>query len=202
MPQVDDKLRFTLIHEIEGVATRNDMYMDLANLGNLTTLTQMVQVLADAWITASQAVLTNVTNYEVFALENLTRNEARGIATGLVTGSVPNTGHPQDQVLVFTEYGEDTVNNRFRRGRFNLSGVAEGFSTDGRVNDVSEFEDIALFIGSQFLDVSSGLTMNPQVRSRIPGSSPPAHTFHRIQKATLNRKYFKLKSRKATLLGV
>ena len=202
MPEVGDITRFTLIHQMDGVAMRNDMYFQIGILGSVQTLNEAVQLLADAWILASQQVLSNVLSYEVFALENLTRNEARGIATGQVSGGVANSGHPQDQVLVFTEYGEDTQVNIFRRGRFNLSGVAEGFSTGGRLNNPEEFDDIRIFLGTTFFNQSSGFEASPQTRRKIPGSSPPAHTFHRIQVARLNPKFFKLKSRKATLLGV
>lgn len=202
MPEVGDMTRFTLIHEMDGVAMRNDMYFQIGILGAITTLGQAVQELADEWIQVSQAVLSNVLSYEVFALENLTRNEARGIAVGQVNGGVANSGHPQDQVLVFTEYGEDQPNNVFRRGRFNLSGVAEGFSSGGRINDPSEFDPIRVFLGTTYFNQASGLEMNPQTRRRIPGSNPPSYTFHRIQVARLNPQFFKLKSRKATLLGV
>lgn len=202
MPQVGDITRFTLIHEMDGVAMRNDMYHEIVVLGTVNTLNEAVQLLADAWIVASQAVLSNLLSYEVFALENLSRNEARGIATGAATGGVANSGHPQDQVLVFTEYGEDVPANKLRRGRFNLSGVAEGFSSGGRVNDPTEFDDIRLFLGTQFLDAGTGFSANPMTRRRIPASNPPSYTYHRIEVARLNPKFFKLKSRKATLLGV
>lgn len=202
MPEVGDFTRFTLIHEMDGVAMRNDMYFELVVLGSVTSLTEAVQLLADEWILKSQPVLSNLLSYEVFALENLSRNEARGIATGTANGGVANSGHPQDQVLVFTEYGEDTPANKFRRGRFNLSGVAEGFSSGGRVNDPTEFTDIRLFLGTQFFNISSGFTANPMTRRRTPGSSPPTYTYHRIQVARLNPQFFKLKSRKATLLGI
>lgn len=202
MPEPGDFTRFTLIHEMDGVAMRNDMYFRIGNLGNIVSLSGAVQLLADEWIAVSQGVLSNVLSYEVFALENLSRNEARGIAVGQTSGGVANSGHPQDQVLVFTEYGEDEDANVLRRGRFNLSGIAEGFSSGGRINDPTEFDAIARFLGTTFFDSTTGFNADPQTRRRIPGSDPPQYTFHRIVLARLNPQFFKLKSRKATLLGV
>lgn len=202
MPEVGDILRMTIITELEGVAMRNDVLTEVVTTGTLDTLAEIVAIYGQEYIDVSNDALTNQVQYVAFIMDNLTRNEVRGILTSELFGLITDGAHPQDQVLRFNEYGDGGEGQPLRRGAFNLSGTGQNLSQEGRVADITVFRPIELFLGTQFLDSPSGLTLTPQVRRRIPGSSPPAFTFHRILKAALNPTFFKLKSRKTTVLGI
>jgi len=202
MPEVGDILRMTIITELEGVAMRNDIHTELVTTGTLVTLADIVEVFGQEYIDVSNDVLTIQTTYVAFIMDNLTRNEVRGIRTSDVTGIILDGAHPQDQVLRFNEYGDGGEGQPLRRGAFNLSGTGQNLSHEGRVADISIFNPIEVFLGSQFLDSPSGLTLTPVVKRRIPGSSPPNFTYHRILQASLNPTFFKLKSRKTQVLGI
>jgi len=202
MPLEDDKLRFTLVHELSGVATRNDMYLDVVDPGTTQNLAEIAALLGAEWELASNAVLTTEVEYVAYILDNLTRNEVRGIVISGGTGNDITGSHPQDQVVRFNEYGQNSSGEKLRRGAFNLSGVGQQFSTRGRVNDNTEFNNIRLFLQSQFVDSPSQFTANPQIRTRDPLSNPPTYQFHRIIDSNMSTRLFKLKSRKVSLLGV
>lgn len=201
MPENGDILQFTIVSELEGVAMRNNVYWELVALGTVDDLVGVATLLGDEYIVVSNQLLTTQLNYIAFIVDNLTRNEVRGIVTSDSSGLVAEGSHPQDQVIRINEFAPDTQVNAMRRGAFNLSGVAESFSHEGRLRDPDQFNDLVAFLQNQFLDSPSGLTTTPQVRRRIPASQPPAHTFHRIAKAEVNPTFFKLKSRKTTVLG-
>lgn len=201
MPEPADILRLTLIHELDGVAMRNDIYWQLQILGTAGTMTEITTILYDEWISDSQPVLTNQVTYVAAVLENLTRNEVRGLVTSTADGNSPGNAHPQDQVLRFNEYARSEDDSRMHRGAFNLSGTAVTASRDGRVITTEPYQPIENYLGQQFLDSPSGLTLNPQVRTRIPGSQPPAYLFHRTLEAIVNPTFLKLKSRKTNVLA-
>jgi len=202
MPAADDKLRLTIVHELSGVAFRNDVYYDVVDPGTITQLSQIAVLLATEWEAASEDVLTNEVRYVAYLVDNLTRNEVRGVVTSVGTGNDNSGSHPQDQVVRFNEYGHNAGALPLRRGAFNVSGVGQQFSNRGRINDETEFNAIRLFLSTQFVDSPSTLSLNPQVRTRNPGGPPVVYSYHRTVQANISTRLFKLKSRKATLLGV
>ena len=202
MPEADDKLRLTIVHEISGVATRNDVYYDVADPGTITQLSEIAALLAVEWEAASQAVLAQNVNYVAYLVDNLSRNEVRGVVTSSGAGIDNSGSHPQDQVIRFNEYGHNAGALPLRRGAFNLSGVGKQFSLRGRVNDETEFNAIRLFLSLQFVDSPSTLSLNPQVRTRDAGGPPVSYSFHRTVRCNIATRIFKLKSRKVSLLGV
>lgn len=202
MPETNDKLRLTIVHEISGVATRNDVYYDVADPGTITQLSQIAALLAIEWEAASQAILAQNVNYIAYLVDNLSRNEVRGVVTSQGSGIDNSGSHPQDQVIRFNEYGHNAGGLPLRRGAFNLSGVGKQFSIRGRINDESEFNAIRLFLQLQFLDSPSTLALNPQVRTRDPAPGPVSYFFHRTVQVNISTRIFKLKSRKVSLLGV
>jgi len=202
MPEQGDFLRMTIVTELEGVAIRNDVHLEFIQGGTTDDLDDVAQLYGQEWIDVSNDVLTQEVTYVAFIVDNLSRNEVRGIRTSDLNGLILDGAHPQDQVLRFNEYGDSGGGDKLVRGAFNLSGTGQNLSENGRVADISIFQPIETFLGQQFLDSPSGLTLNPQVRRRIPGSDPPAYTFHRISSAQLNPTFFKLKSRKTSVLGL
>lgn len=202
MPQDGDQLQFTIITTLEGVAMRNNIYPQVTALGTNDNLADVAGILGQEFIDVTLQVLTTQVQYVAFIVDNLSRNEVRGIITADNTGNLEEGAHPQDQVLRFNEWAPDDNVNEMRRGAFNLSGVGESFSQEGRLREGTEFQSLELFLSTQFLDSTTGLTTVPMIRRRIPASQPPAYTFHRISKAEVNPTFFKLKSRKTTILGL
>jgi len=201
MPTNEDFLRLTLIHQISGVTMRNDVYFQAVQIGTVTTLDEVGALLLSDWKTKTLSILTDQVFYIAALVDNITRNEIRGIVTDTAAGSVADDSHPQDQVVRFNEYGQDTPVDPQIRNAFNLSGVAEQFSTSGRLNDLSMFTDVEAFLADQFFDAVSGFTANPQVRELIPATSPPVYNYFRATRAIANPTLFKLKSRKTSFLG-
>jgi len=202
MAEAGDILQLTIVTELEGVAMRNTIYWALVTQGTAPSLAVVAGLFGDEFIVASQAVVTTQLNYVAFIVDNLSRNEVRGIVTSPDSGNALGDSHPQDNVLRFNEWAPNADKSAIHRGAFNLSGVAESFSADGRVIDPSQFQSISLFLSVQFLDSPSGFTATPQIRRRIPLSVPPLYEFFRISKADVNPTFFKLKSRKTTVLGL
>lgn len=202
MPLADDKLRFTIVSELSGVAFRNDMYWDVGNPGTDLSLAQIAVLLGDEWILRSNQVLVQELTYVAFILDNLSRNEVRGVVTSDINGLDVSGAHPQDQVVRFNEYGHNDSAEPLRRGAFNLSGVGQQFSKDGRVNDLTEFNQIRVFLSTSFFDSPSQFSATPNIRTRVPQSNPATYLFHRMTNAVMSTRLFKLKSRKVSLLGV
>jgi len=201
MPEVGDIIQYTIVTELEGVAIRNTMYWQIDNLGNTDDLTDIARILGTEWIDQSEGILSVNVKYTAFLVDNLTRNEIRGVHTTSQAGTILRDSHPQDQVLRFNEWAPQEGGEAVFRGGFNLSGLEENLSTDGRVNDIPSMEAVERYLFQQFIDSDSGLQTSPHVRRRTPGSSPPVYTFHKINKAQVNPTLFKLKSRKTAVLG-
>jgi len=201
MPEVGDIIQYTIVTELEGVAIRNTIYWMLDNLGNTDDLTDIARILGVEWIDTSEGILSVNVKYTAFLVDNLTRNEIRGVHTTSQAGTILRDSHPQDQVLRFNEWAPAQEGEVVFRGGFNLSGLEENLSTDGRVNDIPSMEAVERYLFQQFIDSDSGLQCSPHVRRRTPGSSPPVYTFHKINKAQVNPTLFKLKSRKTAVLG-
>lgn len=200
MPVDDDFIRCTIVHEISGVTTRNDVYFQITETGTVTTLNEVANIIAGEWFAASSPILTAAVTYVAYLVDNLTRNELRGVITSGAVGGGAGDCHPQDQVLRFNEYGQNAPGDPVRVGGFNLSGIREALSIGGRLSNPAIVDAIEVFLGGQLLDVSTGLTLAPQVRTRVPASDPPVYVFHRTIRAVVNPTYKKLKSRKTSIL--
>jgi len=201
MPEVDDIIQFVMVTELEGVAMRNTIYWQIDNLGNVDDLAAIATILGDEWINVAEGLLSTRLNFIAFLVDNLTRNEVRGVITTGQSGTILRDAHPQDQVVRFNEWAPDAQAESLFRGALNLSGVEEALSTDGRVNDIPSFQAVEGFLMNQNIDSGSGLQTTPHIRRRVPGSTPPIYTFHAISKAEVNPTFFKLKSRKTQVLG-
>jgi len=200
MPADNDFIRSTIVTEEKGVTFRNDIYWQIVETGTVTNLNEVASIISAEWFAVSSPVLVNDVAYVAVLVDNLTINELRGVVIPGTTGGGTGDSHPQDQVLRFNEYGQNLATDKIRVGGFNLSGIREALSTTGRLNSTTIMNPISLFLGTQHLDVSSGLKLNPQVRTRVPASSPPVYVFHRTLRAVVNPRFSKLKSRKTSIL--
>jgi len=200
MPADNDFIRSTLVAELNGVSMRNDIYWQIVEVGTVTNLNEVAGIISAEWFSVSGPILINAYSYVAVIVDNLTQNELRGVVIPGVVGGGTGDSHPQDQVLRFNEYGQIATGDKIVVGGFNLSGIREPLSTDGRLNDPTVVDAIEIFLGTQHLDVSTGLKINPQVRTRVPASSPPVYVFHRTIRATVNPTFRKLKSRKTSIL--
>jgi len=200
MPSDNDFIRSTIVTEENGVTFRNDIYWQIVETGTVSDLNDVANIISAEWFSVSSPVLVNALSYVAVLVDNLTVNELRGVVIPGVVGAGTGDSHPQDQVLRFNEYGQIGGGDPIVVGGYNLSGIREALSTNGRLNDDTTVVNIETFLGQQHLDVSSGLKINPQVRTRVPASSPPVYVFHRTLRAVVNPTFRKLQSRKTSIL--
>lgn len=202
MPASSDIIKATLIYDCSGVTCRNDNYYRVTNVGTIPNLSAVAIGVQQAFEAATQAVLSTSTKYTACVVDNMTQNEVRGIATSQLAGTNIDGAHPQDQVLRFNEYGNNSPGLPLMRGAFNLSGTAEEYSDQGRLTTLTPFFPMISFLMDALVIVSEVFEMKPQVRTRIPGSAPPEYLHWDMQAVRINQRFFKLKSRKANLLGL
>lgn len=200
MPADNDFIRSTIITELNGVTFRNDIYWQIVENGTVTTLNEVANIISGQWFAVSSPILIIPLTYVAVIVDNLTQNELRGVIIPGATGAGTGDSHPQDQVLRFNEYGQNAPTDKIRVGGFNLSGIRDVLSRNGRLSDPVTVDAIETFLGQQHLDISTGLTLNPQVRTRVPLSSPPVYVFHRTLRAVVNPTFRKLKSRKTSII--
>jgi len=81
MPEQGDFLRMTIVTELEGVAIRNDVHLEFIQGGTTDDLDDVAQLYGQEWIDVSNDVLTQEVTYVAFIVDNLSRNEVRGIRT-------------------------------------------------------------------------------------------------------------------------
>jgi hypothetical protein len=132
--------------------------------------------------------------------ENLTAVEAKAIAFTTLVGTALGGSHPQDQVVRLNRYSvsQAPANGTLRVSAFNQSGVDEGFSTKGRVNDTSEFQNLQIFLSTQQI-FGTEWTVTPQSRNRIELLPPFTFQFNRVDQCLLNPTFLKLRPRKTNL---
>jgi len=200
MPADNDLIRSTIVTELNGVTFRNDIYWQIVELGTVTNLNEVATIISDEWFSVSSPILINPLQYIAVLVDNLTQNELRGVVSPGTVGGGSGDSHPQDQVLRFNEYGQISPGDPIKVGGFNLSGIREALSNQGRLFDPTAVNAIETFLGTQHLDVTTGLKINPQVRTRVPSSSPPVYIFHRTIRCVVNPTFSKLKSRKTSIL--
>lgn len=200
MPADNDFLRSTIVTEQTGVTFRNDIYWQIVEPGTISNLNEIATIIFDEWFSVSSPILITSLKYVAVLVDNLTINELRGILVSTANGAGSGDSHPQDQVLRFNEYGQIAVGDPIVVGGFNLSGIRSALSIGGRLKSNADVSAIETFLGTQHLDVATGLKINPQVRTRVPLSSPPVYVFHRTIRANVNPTFNKMKSRKTSIL--
>jgi hypothetical protein len=132
--------------------------------------------------------------------ENVTTVEAKAIAFTNLVGTSLIDSHPQDQVVRLNRYAlaVPPAAVTLRVSAFNQSGVAEEFSTKGRVNDTSEFLALRNFLRVQQI-FATEWTITPMSRNLQSAGPPEVHQFNVVHQCLLNTTFLKLRSRKTNL---
>jgi len=200
MPAVLDIVRLTVITEIDGVATQNQMHYQITDVGSDPTS----QALLALWLIEYQDIvrpmLSNVANFACFIYENLTTNEAKALLFGTAVGALLEDSHPQDQVIRFNQYAQDPP-NPVHRGAFNLSGVGESLSEDGRINNLTDFATFSAWMTAPLTLPGVLLVMQMGVRFQLTPGPPATFDWEAMILAQANPAFLKLSSRKASLCG-
>jgi len=164
MPIIDDIIKTSFVSEQSGVAMSNDITWRVNDLGvdpgNLLSLIAITDAYALAWAPP----LVNTISISCAVYENLTSPEAKEISfpSGKV-GTLLTGGHAQDQVIRYDEYTMEQPDGSLKRGAYNLSGTAKSLSTDGLINDLTDFLSLRTFLMDQLI-LGVGWTLKPVQR--------------------------------------
>lgn len=200
MPNLGDVVATTLVQELSGVQMANKLYWRIDDLGsNPTTGAALLDIMQE-YHSVIKAALAPAWALVCGIYENVTTVEAKAIAfTNLVGTSIVDS-HPQDQVVRLNRYAlaVPPALESLRVSAFNQSGVAEEFSTRGRVNDTAEFLALRNFLRVQQI-FATEWTITPMSRNIEADGPPKVHQFNPVQQCLLNPTFLKLSSRKTNL---
>lgn len=200
MPDLGDIVATTLVQELSGVQMANKLYWRVDDLGtNPSTVNALLDIMQE-YHTVIKAALAPAWALVCGVYENMTKVEAKAIAFTNLVGTSLIDSHPQDQVVRLNRYttqdnGESITS---RVSAFNQSGVAEEFSTRGRVNDTAEFMALRNFLRTQQI-FATEWTVTPMSRNAEQKVPPFTYKFNAVQQCLLNTTFLKLRSRKTSL---
>lgn len=202
MPIVGDIIKTTILQELDGVQMSNDMYWQIDALGDDPST-------ADGLLDIVNEYHDNIRNscfsgWSVVCgiYDNLTNPEGKAIVFVNLPGLVGTDAHPQDQVLRLNSYGGLGGANPVHRNWFNQSGLQEGLSTDGRLNDPANLDNLLDFLTAQQIMPGPSWTIDPQVRWQTAPGPPAVYAFANVNTSQWSDRFFKLQSRKTKLCTV
>lgn len=202
MPAVGDKIRTTILQEIDGVQVASDMFWNVDDLGDDPTVANGLIDVMNAYYDSCKAFMSDQWAIVCGIYENLTATEASAVEFGTLTGLSIVDSHPQDQVLRLNSYGGLGGLNPVHRNGFNQSGVIESLSTDGRINSMSTIDTLRLFLTVQQVMPGPSWTLDPQVRWQTAPGPPKVYAFANVNSSVYSARLFKLRSRKTKLCKV
>lgn len=200
MPSLGDVVAITLVQELSGVQMANKTYWRIDDLGaNPTNIAALISFMSEYHSVISGA-LSPAWSLVCGVYENVTAVEAKAITFTTLIGLAVGDSHPQDQVVRLNRYSTQDNGEKVtaRVSAFNQSGVAEEFSTRGRVNDTSEFLALRNFLRVQQI-FGSDWTITPMSRNREQKVAPFTFAFNVVQQCLLNPTFLKLVTRKTNL---
>jgi len=200
MPSVGDFISTTFVQELAGVQLANKIYWRVDDLGtDPTTVAGLLDIMTE-YHNVIKAALAPTWTLVCGIYENLSQVEAKAIAFTSLVGTSLIGSHPQDQVVRLNRYAVSVppAEVKLRSAGFNQSGVAEEFSTKGRVNDTAEFLALINFLRVQQV-FGTEWTLTPSLRIREQALPPFTFQFLSVQQCLLNATFLKLRSRKTNL---
>ena len=204
MAQVGDFFKVTFVQEIGGVALQNSMIFQVNDLGTDPTINTVLDQLMVAYRGAVTNICTAAWRLTCGVYENLSRVEVKAIVFSSLTGTAVGDAHPQDQVVRWNRYGQPAGTDDIIRSWWNQTGIAESFSTDGRVNNATPFADLTSFLTAQLILAGPTWTVKPALFGAIqnnPNPTPNVDGFQLVNICQFNNTFFKLRSRKTKLCG-
>lgn len=199
MPLDNDFIKTTIIQELSGVQISNIAYWQIVDLGDDPTTADGLTDIVNAYYAVANPIVTDEWRIVCGIYENLTTIEAKQIVFFNLVGTALLQSHPQDQVLRINEYGQDNPGDPVKRGAWNQSGLQEGLSTRGRINDFTLITPLVNFLTTQQVMAGPSWTLNPQVRWQSGPGPPPVFDFERTIFGQASTRLFKLASRKTGL---
>jgi len=200
--ELGDYIRTRYIVEVAGVATAQYQDWQIDGIGT-DSLQDKLEELALAWFTARRPLLGTNCLFSCMHYMNLSRNEQLAVYPGLAGQGGSDAIHPQYQVVRINTYtAVEILRSKVLRGSTNISGVIEGLSTRGRINDMAEFDNARLFESARYDAGPTGLTMDPHLRWLDESSPPPIYRFTQLEAAVVNPTFLTLRSRKTKICGV
>lgn len=200
MPSVGDFISVKFVQELSGVQLSNLVYFRVDDLGDTPTNVAGLTAVMNEYHSSVQAVLDDSWALVCGIYVNETGFEAKAITFTNLVGDGITDAHPQDQVVRLERYAVATapITGTLRTAGFNQSGVSEGFSTRGRVNDTAEFNALRLFLSTQII-YGTGWTLTPYLKLREQKDPPHTFQFQRTSQCLLNTTFLKLRARKTNL---
>lgn len=200
MPSLTDIISTTFVQELSGVQMANKLYWRIDDLGsNPTNGAALLQIMTE-YHSVIKAALAPSWALVCGIYENVTTVEAKAIQFTNLVGTSLVDSHPQDQVVRLNRYAVAVppAAETLRVSAFNQSGVAEEFSTRGRVNDTAEFLALRNFLRIQQI-FATEWTITPMSRNLQSDGPPKVHQFNAVHQCLLNTTFLKLRSRKTNL---
>lgn len=201
MPVATDVVRTNIITELSGVAMNSTLFWEVEDVGNDdpvdTNLTKLATAYRDA-VTAAVSTGWAVTCITYF---NESMVEPKVVLPITLAGTGIGDSHPQHAVVRMNRYGLFTGDQTTRRGAHNLSGVIESLSSNGRINDMSEFVNLEAFLANTLILPTGGWTLAPQIQITPDPLFPLVQQFILASEAQANATFQVLSSRKTKLCG-
>lgn len=201
MPLVADKIRVNLITELSGVAMNSTLYFEIEDLGDDDPVVTNLAKLATAYHAVVEDVCTTQWAVTCITYFNETTTEPKEVLPITLAGAVITDAHPQASVVRYNRYGLYTGDGTTRRGAHNLSGVAEAFSTSGRLNDATEFLALGVLLSSPIVLADGGWHLVNQLKITPDPTFPLIKDFILSTKCQPNGVFQVLASRKTRLCG-
>lgn len=200
MPSLTDVVKVTLVQELDGVQMSNTTFWRVDDLGSNPTNAAALLDIMQEYHSVINAALSPFWVLVCGIMENMSAIEAKTIVFTNLVGTALSGSHPQDQVVRLNRYTvqDNGESDTARISAFNQSGVAEEFSTRGRVNDTAEFLAIRNFLRTQQI-FGTEWTITPMSRNREQKLPPFTYAFNVVQQCLLNPTFLKLRSRKTNL---
>jgi len=202
MPIVGDIISTNILQELDGVQMSNQMFWQVDDLGDDPSVADGLIDVMNAYYDAVKAFMSDQWSIVCGIYENHSNPEGKAIEFGTLTGLSVTDSHPQDQVLRLNSYGGLGGANPRHRNGFNQSGVNEGLSTDGRLNNPATVLSLKLFLTAQQIMAGPSWTLDPQVRWETAPGPPKVYAYANVDTSQFSGRFFKLQTRKTKLCTV
>jgi len=202
MAQAGDFFRTTFLIEVAGVVTQQSMDWQLDSIDGADPIVDVLNDIALAYWATIENILTDQCLLSCIHYDNWSRPEMF-VGYPLLPGQNIDDSHPQFQVIRLNRYGQTigVLSDPVYRGATNLSGIAEEYSTRGRINDLSVFDAWVAFNSDQLQTDPAGWTITPHVNYVLDPGPPIVRDFKPIISCVLNPTFLTLRGRKTSACG-